>query len=541
MNGLPKTVKEIAKHFPRKIPAEHSRQVEAEMRWNFLFCYDKEDRQRAGCTCCKKEVIIPATELHRYTHKSIAQCPKCGRQVEVKHLWRYKQGITGLHQPVLSYHYTKSVLDPEIITCMAVYTNYHCYSNTPWKDKPFQVVDGYYLFKPEVGAVYAAPRYAKSSYWICRGNQYYFSTDFELYSKVTERERIYNTGMSVATGIDVWRPNEFDIEKLLAGTSLKYVWQAYARELRRYGERIGHIKLLEYMCRYPLQMEYLAKVGFGDVIIDGLMDGMLPGSVFYLRGKTLDSITRGRMSKQDKSFVHNIEAEGRNSLDIHDLQRWQKVRRIPGCEEIPLQKLIIDKSLQYARTDSFSCLRYVRLEKLKRYLAKQHDKYPDYKHDIDLYADYIHNCETLGADMASKSTLWPKNLMQEHANQKVKVKIFKAKEKEQTWQKRKTALIKKYRFKRDGFEIVVPDKLTDLILEGEQMHNCVGTYVERVVKAETDVVFIRLTEAREQSYGTMEIRDGRIVQARGKFNKDLPTEGKAFVELFRMEVLQKGA
>lgn len=535
MNGLPKTVKDIAKHFPRKIPAEHSRRVEAEMRWNFLFCYDKEDRQRAGCTCCKKEVIIPAAELRKYAHKSIAKCPECGVKVEVKHLWRYKLGVTGLHQPVLSYYYAKSALDPEIITCMVVYTNYRCYSNTPWKDKPFQCVDGYYLFKPGAGAVYAAPRNAKSVYWICEGNnQYYFSANFEIYGKVTERERIYNCGMSMA-GIDTWEPKNSDMEKLLAGTPLKYVWQAYGGEIR-YG---CHIRLLEYMCRYPLGMEYLAKVGFSDVIIDILMEGISPGSVFYLRGKTLDSITRGRMSKADKRYVHDIGANHHGSLSIYNLSKWQKVRHMPGCEGITLQQLVEDETLQYTRADALACLKYVKLEKLMRYLKKQHAQYSDYKHDIDVYADYIHNCEVLGSDMKSKSTLWPKNLMQEHANQKVKVKIFKGEEKERKWQKRRTGLVKKYDFHRDGFEIVVPEKLSDLILEGEQMHNCVGTYIDRVASGTTDVVFIRRTEAISQSYGTMEIRDGRIVQARGKFNRDLPDEAEAFVELFRTTVLEK--
>ena len=81
--------------------------------------------------------------------------------------------------------------------------------------------------------------------------------------------------------------------------------------------------------------------------------------------------------------------------------------------------------------------------------------------------------------------------------------------------------------------------MEELIDEGNAMHNCVGTYVRRVASGSTIVVFIR-TEDTDERLGTMEIAsDGtRIIQARGKFNHDLPPEVQAFVEKFEAEKIK---
>ena len=83
--------------------------------------------------------------------------------------------------------------------------------------------------------------------------------------------------------------------------------------------------------------------------------------------------------------------------------------------------------------------------------------------------------------------------------------------------------------------IYVPKKLEELIEEGVAMHSCVGNYVDRVAEGKTIVVFIRSAEDCAERIGTMEISlDGRsIIQARAKFNKNLPPEAAEFVRKFR--------
>ena len=83
--------------------------------------------------------------------------------------------------------------------------------------------------------------------------------------------------------------------------------------------------------------------------------------------------------------------------------------------------------------------------------------------------------------------------------------------------------------------IYVPKKLEELIDEGIAMHSCVGGYVDRVAEGKTIVVFIRAAADHRERIGTMEIsRDGTsIIQARAKYNQDLPPEAADFVRKFK--------
>lgn len=74
----------------------------------------------------------------------------------------------------------------------------------------------------------------------------------------------------------------------------------------------------------------------------------------------------------------------------------------------------------------------------------------------------------------------------------------------------------------DEFTIVVPEKLEDLIDEGKQQHNCVGShYNESIARGENFVYFIRHTENKAISYITnrFNIGYGRTTETLTTFNR----------------------
>lgn len=541
MSELPKNMKELLRHFPRKIPKAFCEEINDRARQHVLYCYDKEDRQKAICTRCGRKVIIPYNKLHQYTHKAFARCPYCSENARVVHLWR---NSNMRYQPILSYHFARSLIDPDVITCMCIYTAYIDHSDTPWKDTPFQVVDAYYVFVPGKGGIMAADKrkiYKDSIYTTSSGEfKYFWPNKPFIRSSIRARDRIYHLPMQSTAEVYVHCTSLYDMEEVVKGTSIEYAWAAFRESLLGWSsdnESI-YIKLLEYICRNPLAIEYLAKVGFERTIKTAIWLDQGIGRAFNLRGKNLDAITRGRMSKADKRYLMECRKEKRTVL-IEDFQTWQMVRKMPGGKGISLEESVT--RLGYKTFHEISCLNYVRYDKLFRYLDKQKDKSPGVRVNIGLYSDYITGCHTLGADMESKSTLWPANLIQVHNNQRIAI-IAKAKaEEEAEYKKRRAAIVKKYSFEAMGFMIVVPELVADLVREGTDMHNCVGTYTERVANGSTCVVYIRKTESPDISFGTMEInKEGdRIVQARGKYNKDLPPEAQAFVKAFEEAKIKK--
>ena len=534
MSELPKNMKELLQHFPRKIPKDICKEIDIKGKKEYLFCYDREDKQKAICSSCGRKVIIPEYNVHNLDCK----CPKCGKVLQVKHIWR---GLGNLKQSVLSYHYLKSRIDDDVVVCMVVYTHYSNAGAEPWKNKPFRSVDARYVFVPGKGAIYAADKYKMQSCAITPDNERYrWQIKPYIRPRVRLREDIYKTMYGDAT-IDIIKPDTAEVSKLIRGTSLKYCWEAYSDVISRWLCPDRYIKVLEKMCRYPRSMEYLAKIGLDMAVLDGIQGlcSIAVGSVFNMRGKTLNKITRRKLTKADKRYLLENRMANENDVSLSKVEIWQDISKYPGGCNVSLQQVI--EEFSYIAKYHTLIFDYVRLDKLLRYLKKQRRVSPDCHVDIGIYADYIRDCIKLNADMKSKATLWPKNLIQIHNNQKVEIKALETAKEDIKYQKLRKKIEERYSFEAMGFMIVVPDRVADLIREGTEMHNCVGGYIDRVANGDTCVVYIRKADALNESFGTMEIDKAgrRIIQARGKFNKDLPPEAQAFVKAFEEAKIKK--
>lgn len=73
-----------------------------------------------------------------------------------------------------------------------------------------------------------------------------------------------------------------------------------------------------------------------------------------------------------------------------------------------------------------------------------------------------------------------------------------------------------------GFTFVSPKTPRDIINEGQNMHNCVGGYVNNVLNGHCIIMFMRLSNSPNESYITLEIdKYLHVVQSKRKYNKGL--------------------
>ena len=167
-------------------------------------------------------------------------------------------------------------------------------------------------------------------------------------------------------------------------------------------------------------------------------------------------------------------------------------------------------------------------------------------------------CKALKYDLDNMFIYMPKNfkkvhdrtaqeyqvLMDKRAADKKRREEQKAKEQmEQTKEALKEILkfdngINAFKISGNKLMLVVPETAEDIKAEGISLHHCVGGYVERVAKGETNIFFIRKTEAPNISYYTMEWKDNKVVQCRGLHNCDMTQEVKGFVQLFEKKMLE---
>lgn len=161
------------------------------------------------------------------------------------------------------------------------------------------------------------------------------------------------------------------------------------------------------------------------------------------------------------------------------------------------------------------------------------------------YHDYLKMAEELGYNMRESWILFPKNLEQRHEEliEESREREIKAKE---DLDNKKDKKYEKYR-KRDSylemeteqFVLRLPKRIHEIRQEGNAMHHCVATYIDRVAKGETTILFLRKKQDPETPFYTMEVNNGVMIQCRAKYNGDMTEEVKEFVELFKRKKLKR--
>lgn len=153
---------------------------------------------------------------------------------------------------------------------------------------------------------------------------------------------------------------------------------------------------------------------------------------------------------------------------------------------------------------------------------------------ISQYADYIRMTTEMGYERFER---YPKYLRTFHdiasRNYKVKLSEIELQEWNIVYEQNR-----KYEYTNGEYKIFPPKTPEDLIREGNVLSHCVGSYVNKVKKGLSTILFLRERKDIEHPLVTIEVRDQRITQARGKMNNP-PTQEqnliiKKFAEKFKL-------
>lgn len=90
----------------------------------------------------------------------------------------------------------------------------------------------------------------------------------------------------------------------------------------------------------------------------------------------------------------------------------------------------------------------------------------------------------------------------------------------------------KYKFIKQDYSILPPESPMEIILEGDILHHCVGTYLDKIANGETIVLFVRRTEEPDKPFYTLEIRNNEVRQCHGFANCDMTEDIKIVVDEF---------
>ena len=150
---------------------------------------------------------------------------------------------------------------------------------------------------------------------------------------------------------------------------------------------------------------------------------------------------------------------------------------------------------------------------------------------ISQYSDYLDMCRKLKKNLADEMVSRPRELKRRHDEAVMELQAREAKlqaaEYSKKYREAEKVLKKireKYEWEADGFRIVVPRRIVDVVLEGRALHHCVASterYFDRIKQNETYICFLRKSEAPEMPFYTIEVEPGGTIrQHRGYLDEE---------------------
>lgn len=125
---------------------------------------------------------------------------------------------------------------------------------------------------------------------------------------------------------------------------------------------------------------------------------------------------------------------------------------------------------------------------------------------------------------------YPKSLKKDHDIARLNYKINSDEITEKSFKRiTEDCKYKKLEFKDKTFCILSPHKPADLVKEGDSLSHCVSSYIKDVCDERCKIYFIRDVESPDESLLTAEVRNNKIVQVRGKFNRRPSDIEKTFI------------
>lgn len=180
--------------------------------------------------------------------------------------------------------------------------------------------------------------------------------------------------------------------------------------------------------------------------------------------------------------------------------------------------------------------------------SKKERVYEEYRNLAKDWLDYVGWCSTLKYNTRDMYVLLPPDFRKAHDRVMKEYQLFKN-EQDRKQQEKLDKLIEKaldvardvpaMMMKARGLMLILPRNGSEIKKEGQTLHHCVGSYVEKVAKGETLILFVRKETAPEIPYFTLEYKNGKVIQCRGKHNCAMTKDVKVFVEAFERKMKEE--
>lgn len=287
--------------------------------------------------------------------------------------------------------------------------------------------------------------------------------------------------------------------------------------------------LRTFLLNYKISnvQEYLWKVGFKDLCIHSVFIGRLS---LNIKEKSLPKMLM--LSKQNWKKL--LALSNPSVKDLRDLQTMSFYNMAEDDYKYFCKWFTYDYYHAPNNSNYDELIQYYTksLYQLDKYLTEANIKPND-------YTDHLRTCSRLGDDLNNTFVLFPKNFKQAHQDainrwnaKRNEEARNNAKKRNNEYEKYIKKYIKKYGFEENNLKIVIPNGCDEICAEGQNLHHCVGTYIDRVCRGTSIILFVRDINNIEKSFYTMELQGDTMIQCRGFANKEVTDEVRTFITDF---------
>lgn len=366
-------------------------------------------------------------------------------------------------------------------------------------------------------------------------------------------------GFRWAPGVGVYKTQEAflytdNLPEALKGTAWQY---SGIRELQ---EKCWpkNIPVLDYLYVYPEAeyLEYFSKTGMTNLARDAIWHAYTfktrlntqktrPEEILQVRKQDVRTLIKHNGGEEMLCVLQEMNLTG-TELSEEDLLHYVTLFGRETRHLNPPAGITLHRALKYFKKQTQKAFdkdkwnhRYTKQEAM---LMLERSLWRD-------WGDYLNWLHVFQPHCTDEYYLLPPDLVKAHDMLLEMIQSRRKKEEEARRKKQEKAvnrLLSEMRqtggmaMQARGLLIRLPKDMDEIKREGELQHHCVATYIDRVERRQTLILFVRKISDPDTPFYTLEWKDGKVAQCRGMRNADMTPEVKTFVAAFE-RMMQKKA
>lgn len=486
--------------------------------------YDKKC-EKWSCTACGKQYL--EKELHRVDggkkvrHNDMVMCPCCKKVIQAKKRSKKQELIT---------HFM--ILEP-IDTRMSV--GRHFDVDIYWSGTS-RSIDISESMRIMLNKLSGKPKYACDIYYNQNPHGYseYFDNKSNRANKRTYEGYLYEEGIEEALHDTVYES-----------------WTRLFVQMAAVGEKMQYNRLMATQKDENLQN-----------VIECLFKG---------RFKRLLRETAENISYWSGSYAGPLNISENTIEDVFgiaDRQKINRIREVDGGDEVlhwmrwsdETGEKISQEALNWlaqseiSREDIGFIENRMSVEKIMNYVKRQQlesYKGKTAKSVLSQWQDYMQMCERLKKHTDDEMVYKPRELKRRHDEAVAEIELNNARLEADEYSRRFPGVedvlreIKpKYEYEDETYQIIVPERLVEIVAEGRALHHCAGAtdrYFDRIAQRETYICFLRKVNEPKVPYYTIEVEPGGTIrQHRGYLDEEPEIEKvKPFLREWQKEIKKR--